>query len=96
MDLYFSISNDIVSTIIYDKRDGFDFLRRQLSSGGGEPVQFSAFGWEIPCETTTTQKVTIKPLIHTTAGTILIIVLLIDIFASDASKNRKCVAEVSS
>ena len=70
----------------------------------------------IPCETTATRKVTVKPLIHTlnesflafvlykggqltqfskgklktlhtTAGTILIIVSLIDIFASDASKN---------
>ena len=26
--------------------------RRRLSSGGGKPVQFSAFGREIPCETT--------------------------------------------
>ena len=59
-------------------------------------MQFSAFSLEIPCETTATRKVTVKPLIHTTARTILIIVSLIDIFASDVSENRTCVAEVSS
>ena len=64
-------------------RDVFDLLeiyirlkRRRLSSGGGKPVQFLAFGREIPCKTTTTQKVTVKSLIHTTAGTISIIVSL--------------------
>ena len=59
-------------------------------------MQFSAFIREIFCETTITWKVTVKPLIHTTAVTILIIVPLIDIFASDASENRTCVVEVSS
>ena len=49
-------------------------------------MQFSAFGQEIPCETAATWKVTVKPLIHTTAGTILIFVSLIDTFASDASE----------
>ena len=49
-------------------------------------MPFYAFGWEIPCEITATCKVTVKPLIHTTAGTILTIVPLIDIFASDASE----------
>ena len=34
-------------------------------------MQFSAFGREIPCETTATRKVTVNPLIHTTPGTIL-------------------------
>ena len=64
-----------------------------LSGGWGK--QFSAFNWEIPCETTATRKVTPNPLIYTTAGTILIIVSLINIFASKASKNRTLVAEVS-
>ena len=36
-------------------------LRRQLSSGGEKPVQFSAFGPEIHCETSATCKVTVKP-----------------------------------
>ena len=67
-----------------------------MSSGGGKPVQFSAFGQEITCETIATRKVTVKPLIHTTAGTILIIISLINIFASNASNNQTCVAEVSS
>ena len=34
--------------------------------------------------------------LHTTAGTSLIIVSLINIFANDVSENRTCVAEVSS
>ena len=51
-------------------------------------MQFSAFGREIPCETTATWKVTVKPLIHTAAGTILIVVSLIDIFASNPSENQ--------
>ena len=55
-------------------------------------MQFSAFVQEIPYETTIARKV----LIHTTAGTVLILVLLIDIFARDASDNRACMAEVSS
>ena len=59
-------------------------------------MQFSAFGQEIHCETTTTRKVTVKQLIYTTAGTILIIVSQMDTFASDASENGTCVAEVSS
>ena len=58
-------------------------------------MQFSTFNREILCETTATGKVTVKPLIHTTAGTFLIIVSLIDIFAGDASENRTLVAEVS-
>ena len=49
-------------------------LRRGLPGGGGKPVQLSALGQELPCETTATHKVTVKPLVHTTAGTILIIV----------------------
>ena len=56
-------------------------------------MQFLAFGWEIPCETTAQL---VKPLTHTTAGTILIIVSLINIFASYASENRTYMAEVSS
>ena len=56
-------------------------------------MQFSGFGREITCETTAIRKVTVKPLLHTTAGTILIIVSLIDFFASNASENRTCVAE---
>ena len=59
-------------------------------------MQFSALGREIPCVTTATRKVTVKPLIYTTAGTILIIVSLIDIFAIDASENQTCEADVSS
>ena len=45
-------------------------------------MKFLAFGSEIPCETIATWKVTVTPLIHvhTTAGTILIIVSLINIF----------------
>ena len=35
LDLHFSISNDIVSTKIYDKRDDFDF----------EIVNFPIFRW---------------------------------------------------
>ena len=56
-------------------------------------MQFLAIGREMPCET---GKAKVKPLIHTTAGAILIIVSLIDVFASIASENRTCVAEVSS
>ena len=58
-------------------------------------MQFSAFGQEILCETTTTRKMTVKPLKHTTAGTIelLIFVSLIDISVSDASENRTCMAD---
>ena len=41
-----------------------------MSSGGGKQGQLSAFGREIPRETTPALKVTVKPLIHTTAGTI--------------------------
>ena len=33
-----------------------------MSSGGGKPVQFSAFGQEIHCETSAIRKVTVKPL----------------------------------
>ena len=46
-------------------------LRRRLSSGGGKLL---AFSWVISYETTLSRKVTVKPFIHTTAGTILIIV----------------------
>ena len=60
-------------------------LRCQLSSSEGRPVQFSAFGQEIPYETTATRKVTVKPFIHTTAGTIGYF-SLIDNFASNASE----------
>ena len=37
-----------------DRRQTKQFLhlRRRLSSGGGKPGLFSAFGREIPCETT--------------------------------------------
>ena len=59
-------------------------------------MQYPAFSQEIPCETIAARKATVKPLIHTTAGTILIIVSLINIFANDASENRTCMAEVSS
>ena len=55
-------------------------------------MQFMAFGREIPCETTATQKVTVRPSIHTTAGNILIIVSLINIFGSDTSENQTCVS----
>ena len=44
-------------------------------------MQFLASGGEIPCETTAIWKVTVKPLILTTAGTIMIIVSLIDMLA---------------
>ena len=57
-------------------------------------MQFSVFGREIPCKTTETRKVTVKPLIHTTVGTILLIVSLINIFGSDARKNRTCLTRV--
>ena len=50
-------------------------------------MEFLVFGWEMTCETTTTRKVTVIPLIHTTAGTVLIIILLIDNFAIDTSEN---------
>ena len=30
-----------------------------MSSGGGKPVQFPTFGWELTCETTATWKVTV-------------------------------------
>ena len=50
-------------------------------------MQCAVFSLEIPCETTATGKVTVKPLIHTTAGTFLINVSLINIFAGDASKD---------
>ena len=46
----------------------------------GTSVQFSAFGWEIPCETTATGKV---------AGHILTIDSTID-FAIHANENRTC------
>ena len=62
-------------------------------------MQVLAFGREIPCETTATQEgdsQTIDTYWWVTVGTILIIVSLIDIFASDASENRTCVTEVSS
>ena len=59
-------------------------------------MQFMAFSREIPYETTATKKVTVRPSIHTTAGTILIIVSLINSFARDNSENQTCVAEVSS
>ena len=55
-------------------------------------MQFLAFGREISREATETRELTVKSLIHTTAGTILIIAF----FACDASENRTCVAEVSS
>ena len=58
-------------------------------------MQFWAFSQEIHCETTATRKATVKPLIHTTEGTILIIVSLINIFASNASKNLTYVEAVS-
>ena len=70
-------------------------IRLCLSSGGGKPIKFSAFVQEIPCETTAAMKVIVKPLIHTTARTILIIFSLINIFASDARENRTYVADVS-
>ena len=44
-------------------------------------------------------QVTVKPLIHTTAGAMLIIVSLIDIFARDASENgtwQRCLASYKS
>ena len=40
-DLHLSISNDIVSTKIYDKRDDFDF----------EIVNFSFLDGDVPCST---------------------------------------------
>ena len=59
-----------------------------MSSGGGKPVQFSMFGWEISCKTSATWKMTVN-----------LNYFDIDIFANDhgdASENRTCVAEVSS
>ena len=41
LDLHLSISNDIVSTKIYDKRDGFDF----------EIVNFPFFDGDVPRST---------------------------------------------
>ena len=41
LDLYLSISNDIVSTKIYDKRDDFDF----------EIVNFPFLDCDVPCST---------------------------------------------
>ena len=52
-------------------------------------------GWEIPCETTTIQKMTVKPLIHTTSETFLFF-LLFNIFASDASGIHTYATVVSS
>ena len=59
-------------------------------------MQFSGSGQELHDETIAARKVTVKPLIHTTGGTVLIIVSRNDIFASNDSENRTCVAEVSS
>ena len=55
-------------------------LRRRLS---GKARAVLGVGREIPCETTATRKV------HTLQE-----LSLIDIFASDSSENRTCVAEV--
>ena len=41
LDLHLSVSNDIVSTKIYDKRDDFDF----------EIVNFSFSDGDVPCST---------------------------------------------
>ena len=41
LDLHLSISNDIVSTKIYDKRDDFDF----------EIVNFPFLDGDVPCST---------------------------------------------
>ena len=43
-----------------------------MSSGGGKPGQLSAFGHEMPCETTANRKVTVKPFDNThPAGDVL-------------------------
>ena len=52
LDLHLSISNDIVSTKIYDKRDDFDF----------EIVNFPFLDGDIPCSTSC--RVYISQLIH--------------------------------
>ena len=70
-------------------------LRHRLSSGGGKPVQFLAFGREIPCGTTATRKVTVKPSIHTNAGTINFDNCFTYRYFC-YSENRTCMAEVSS
>ena len=59
-------------------------------------MHFSAFGWEIHCETTATLKVTVKPLRYISLQEQFDKLSIIDIFASDASGIRTCVAEVSS
>ena len=59
-------------------------------------MQFSAIGKEIHCETTATRKVTVKPLRYIPLQEQFDIFSIIDIFASDASEIRTCVAEVSS
>ena len=71
-------------------------LLRQQSSGGGKPVQFSAFSQEIHCEAAATQKATVKPLRYIPLQEEVDNFSLIDIFASNASKIRTCLAEVSS
>ena len=72
-------------------RDGICHL-----NGGGKPVQFLAFGWEMHCETTATQKVTVKSLRYIPLQEQVDNFSLIYIFASDASEIGTCVAEVSS
>ena len=42
-------------------------LRPRLSSGVGKPRQISAFGREIPCETSVPER-QVKPLMYTAAG----------------------------
>ena len=58
-------------------------------------MQFLAFSREIRCESTAIRKVTVKPLIHTTAEKKLISFSLVNIFARDDSEIRTCAAEVS-
>ena len=48
-------------------------------------MRFSAFGWEIHCETTATRKVTVKPLRYIPLQEQFDNLSIIDIFASDAS-----------
>ena len=47
LDLHLSISNDIVSTKIYDKRDDFDFEIVNFPSLDGDVPRFTAYGVDI-------------------------------------------------